>query len=310
MAKFEIEIPEIVANRARLLGAEGEAWLAAVPKRLRELETEWQISATKQLDGGTASLVFSVEQISGKPAVLKMRLPGEYGQEMLALRIAQGDVYAKLLVRSVAHNALLLEHLGGKLADSGQSTETQMDIICDLLQRSWQRPEDVAGLITGAEKAQQQAKLLETTWNELDQPCNRELLDSVLDLARQRAQAFDPEQSCLVHGDAHIWNTLACAESPEAGYKLVDPEGLFAEPALDLAILMREWVDDLLAGDTLTLGRERLTYLSERMDVAAEPIWQWAIIEQLANGLILLREGQQDQAVKHLTIAKAWVGES
>jgi hypothetical protein len=42
----------------------------------------------------------------------------------------------------------------------------------------------------------------------------------------------------------------------------VDPDGLLAEPAYDLATPMREWNRELLDGDAARLGCERCAHLS------------------------------------------------
>jgi hypothetical protein len=42
----------------------------------------------------------------------------------------------------------------------------------------------------------------------------------------------------------------------------VDPDGLLAEPAYDLAIPKREWNRELLDGDAARLGCERCAHLS------------------------------------------------
>ena len=52
------------------------------------------------------------------------------------------------------------------------------------------------------------------------------------------ARAFDEATAVAIHGDAHPWNVL---ESPAGGFKLIDPDGMWSEPAHDLAIPLRHW---------------------------------------------------------------------
>lgn len=63
---------------------------------------------------------------------------------------------------------------------------------------------------------------------------------------------------------------------PEAGsppeLQVHRPDGLIAERAYDLAIPMREWRADLLAGDSARLGRVRCQPLAALTWVAPEPI--------------------------------------
>ena len=87
--------------------------------------------------------------------------------------------------------------------------------------------------------------------------------------------------------------------------KFVDPDGLFADPAYDLGILMRGWNDDLLAGDALALGRARCALLAALTGVDEEPIWQWGFIERVSTGLLLTQLGLPD-ARDTLAIAEHW----
>jgi streptomycin 6-kinase len=76
----------------------------------------------------------------------------------------------------------------------------------------------------------------------------------------------------LVHGDAHGANTLRVPGTSE--YRFVDPDGLFAEPACDLAVPMREWSTELLgSGEPARAARERCVRLSALTGVASQPIW-------------------------------------
>ena len=104
-----------------------------------------------------------------------------------------------------------------------------------------------AGLRTGEEKARWLATWIATTWEELDRPCSAAAVDDALACAERRARAHDPARAVLVHGDVHQWNTLAAGE----GFKLVDPDGLEAEPEYDLGIIMREDPLELLDGDPM-----------------------------------------------------------
>ena len=85
----------------------------------------------------------------------------------------------------------------------------------------------------------------------------------------------------LVHGDVHQWNTLRA----DHGWKLVDPDGLVAEPEYDLGVMMRE--------DPVELGRQpdprawahRLARLT---GTDPEAIWEWGVVERVSTGLLCL----------------------
>jgi streptomycin 6-kinase len=88
-----------------------------------------------------------------------------------------------------------------------------------------------------------------------------------------------------VHGDVHQWNAL---EAPD-GFKLVDPDGLLAEAAYDLGIIMREDPVELLDGDP----RERARWLARRCGLDADAIWEWGVIERVSTGLLGTKVGLQ-----------------
>ena len=153
--------------------------------------------------------------------------------------------------------------------------------------RSFWRPvPDPSGLMTGADKAHWLATYVPSTWELLGRPCDRAVIDRAAEYCAERAAAFDPATAALVHGDAHGWNTLAAGDT----FKLVDPEGLFSEPAHDLAVPMREYNEPLLAGDTARLTRQRAELLAALGDLDPEPVWQWGFVERVSTGLANLRE--------------------
>jgi streptomycin 6-kinase len=79
------------------------------------------------------------------------------------------------------------------------------------------------------------ADFISATWEELDHPCSERAVDHALACAGRRADAHREERAVLVHGDVHQWNALEA----QVGFKLVDPDGLLAEPEYDLGIIMR-----------------------------------------------------------------------
>jgi streptomycin 6-kinase len=63
------------------------------------------------------------------------------------------------------------------------------------------------------------------------------------------------------------------------------------EPAYDLAIPMREWSEELLAGDPYQLAVARCQRLAMLTGVDEEPVWQWGFIERVSTALLCLKVG-------------------
>ena len=196
---------------------------------------------------------------------------------------------------------MLQERLGPSLAELGVPVKAQIEAICATLARTWEVDADPR-LLSGADKAQRLAAFIAATWEEVDRPCSERVVAQALSYADARGAAFDPKSSVLVHGDAQSSNTLSAG----TGFKFVDPDGLFAERAYDLAIPMREWSRELLDGDALRLGRERCAYLSRLTGVAERPIWEWGFVERVSTGLFAIQVGAGDMGRAMLQVSEEW----
>jgi streptomycin 6-kinase len=294
--------------------AEGDtcvAWLHDLPHLLDQIERNWRLRVDAPMEGGTASFVASATQANGTQVVLKLAMPAAIdGWETLdhearVLEAAGGRGCVKLLAYDSDHHALLLEKLGRQLAQLGLPLRQQLEIICQALRTLWAAPADPS-LPSGADKARWLASFIAETWDVLDRPCPGHVIDHAIRIAERRAGAFSPERSVLVHGDGHAWNTLE--HRPAASrFRLIDPDGLYAEPEYDLAISMREYNDELLAGDPLRLGRRRALLLANFTGTDVQRIWEWGYIERVATGLLLIKL-EKDAALgrTYLEIADAW----
>ena len=100
----------------------------------------------------------------------------------------------------------------------------------------------------------------------------------------------------LVHGDVHQWNALRSVD----GYKLVDPDGLLAEPEYDLGIIMREDPLELLEEDPMARARRLAAWTG--LDSTA--IWEWGVVERVSTGLLGTQVGLQPVAGHMLQAAE------
>jgi streptomycin 6-kinase len=304
------EVPVEVHRKAMAQGSRGVRWLERLDANVRELERDWEIRVGSALRGGSDAYVAEATLSDGSKAVLKLALPGNGApHEIETLVLADGRGYVRLLRHDVARQAMLLERLGAPLAELGLPVRRQIEIICETLRRSWEVPAD-SRFLSGSEKARALAEFIATLWAECDQPCSERVIERALSFAGTRQAAFDPERSVLVHGDAHAANTLLTSgprRAPASAlFKFVDPDGLFAERACDLAVPMRGWSRELLEGDTARLGRERCAHLSELTGVDAQSIWEWGFIERVSTALLLLTVGREDLGRETLAVAESF----
>jgi streptomycin 6-kinase len=277
-----LEISAVVREKALAVGA--GAWLDELPALVETIEREWRIVVGRAYRDSTEAFVAEATCADGSPAVLKLIVPRERdaaARESTVLRLVAGEGCPRLLREDVSAGALLLERLGRSLHELALPTARRHEILVSAAERIW-RPAPDCGLPTGADKARWLADFVAATWEELDRPCSERAVEHALACARRRGDAHRDETAVLVHGDVHQWNAL---ESPD-GFKLVDPDGLLAEPEYDLGILMRE---DPLEDDL----PERAHRLARRTGLDAHAISEWGSVERVSTGLLATRVGLQ-----------------
>jgi streptomycin 6-kinase len=305
-----VDVPDLVRQTAMSHGPSGQQWLDGLGTVVAELEHDWDIAVGATLSGGTASYVAEATTAHGDAAVIKLAMPaefdslGDFSSEIRTLMAAGGNGCVRLLRHDDERRAVLMERLGRKLADLGKSVQSQVEIICATLPQLWNASTGDVAFQSGADKGRWLADDLARKWEALGRPCSDRVVDRALSFAEHRIERFDADRAVLVHGDAHSWNTLE-AHDGASQFKFVDPDGLLAEREYDLAIPMREFNEELLAGDALSIGQERCRFLAQLTGTDANAIWEWGFIERVSTGLLCLQEGH-DFARQFLDIAEVW----
>ena len=307
---WQCELPNAARSRAEAAGDAGLRWMRDLDETVRALATRWNLRIGDALPGGSESLVLAVRQQDGTDAVLKMRMPGadDYEGETRAYELSRGRGLATLHARSDEHRALLMERLGTCVSDLGWSVADQIDAICRTLRELWRTPVDDPSLPTGAWKANWLADFIDHTWQRLGRPCARRTRNRALDFAAERADAHPKATTVLVHADAHEQNLLVVRgpdHNPGTPCKFVDPDGLLAEPACDLAVPMRGLSTELRDAP-VRRGRERCAHLAKACEVDERAIWQWGFMERVSTGLHLLELGIEEEAREMLEVADHW----
>jgi streptomycin 6-kinase len=281
-------VPSAVV-REKALAAGAEKWLDGLPGLVEGLERDWSIRVGRPYQDSTEAFVARAALADGTPAVLKVVIPGAAiaaaAREITALGLAGGQGCARLLRADEARGALLTERLGRSLHDLALPIAQRHEILCSAASRIW-RPAPGCGLPTGADQGRWLARFMTQAWNDLNHPCSERAVYHALACAERRVAAHDDERAVLVHGDVHEWNAL---QGPDGGFKLIDPDGLLAEPEYDLGVMMREDPAELLHGDP----RDRARWLASRTGHDPEAIWEWGVAERVATGLLATRIGLQ-----------------
>ena len=282
--------------RAKAAEAGAHAWLEALPGLVAGLERDWGITAGRPYTGGTEAYVAEAVRADGTPAVLKLMIPraGDHAEhEIAVLRRCGGEGCAELYRADEERGAMLLERLGPSLYDLSVPFERRLEILTGLARAVW-RPVSGVDLPTGAAKARWLAAFI----TEHRAGASEAAVAHALACARSRERAHDDTRVVLVHGDVHQWNALRTAGG---GFKLVDPDGLRAEPEYDLGVLMREDPAELMAGDPW----DRAYLLAERTGTDPRAIWEWGVAERVSTGLSATAIGLQLEGGRMLAAADA-----
>ena len=280
-----LAVPETVRRKAELAGA-GD-WLERLPALIADLERDWSISVGQPFTDSTEAFVAEAVTAAGAPVVLKLVIPRAgnlAAHEITALRLADGHGCARLLHGEIARGALLLERLGRPMHEFRLPLRRRHEILCDLAVQIW-RPAPSSGLPTGAEKGRWLCEFIVEKWEALAHPVPERTIAYALACAQRRIAAHDDAHAMLVHGDVHQWNALQSG----AGFTLVDPDGLLAEPEYDLAIIMREDPLDLLRDGP----HARAAWLAARTGRDPIAIWEWGVVERTSTGLLARSIGLQ-----------------
>jgi len=297
-----IQPSNVLRNKALAAGA--SEWLKRLPDLVDELAREWGFGVGDAFVDGTEAFVAAVTMHDDGAAVLKLLVPRPdafENDEITVLQLAGGDGCAALLRADRPRRALLLERLGPSLHDLHLPLAKRHEILCATALAFW-RPAVGSGLRSGAVKGQWLIDSITDLWPRLGRPCSPQAVAHAVACARRRIAAHDDQRAVLVHGDVHEWNVLQAGD----GFKLIDPDGLIAQPEYDLGIIMREDADELLAAPSVVdASWQRAKWLAERCGLDAVATWEWGVVERVSTGLLATRLDLQPFGRDMLAVADA-----
>jgi streptomycin 6-kinase len=296
---MELDISDVMRRKAIASGA--ELWVDSLPGLVEDMCAAWDLGVDESLGGGTEALVLAVTIANETPAVLKLCIPrdGDAARhEAAVLASANGGGCAALFRSDIDRGALLMERLGRSLNELDLPIRKRHEIMCSAAERLW-RPASDLDLPSGADKGRWLIDFIEAVWERTDRPCTERAVAYAFECAERRIAAHDDERALLAHGDIHEWNTLATADDATR-FKLIDPDGLLAEPEYDLGIIMREDPVDLVEGDP----RRRSRWLARRTGLNEKAIWEWGVVERMSTGLLLTEIGLEPVGRQMLVAAE------
>lgn len=277
-------------------------WLDALPALTEQALTAGDGLTVERVaaPGGRSSLVVLVRRTDGTPAALKVAPPvAGPGLERAALEHwnGWGAVQPLDAPELDASGALLLERLHHEVSLRSLPEAKALLEAAGTLRRLWVEPpaghafESVAGR-TDRQSAGMRAAA------EAD-PELAPLVDAAL-AARAELVEGSPEL-LLLHGNFRQSKVLSGERAP---WLTVGPEPLVGERAYDLARLVRDRVEDLIAspGGPVT-ARRRVKRLAESLEVEQARLHGWTLFRAVESGARALAEGRRQMGEINLEFA-------
>ncbi|MFJ3666743.1 aminoglycoside phosphotransferase family protein [Streptomyces sp. NPDC090106] len=269
---------------------DGDDWLEKLPEvaeqaiGLRELTVE-----RVQVPGGRSSLVLLVRRGDGTPAVLKLAPPRSRPEAERAALAHWGGLGAVQPVEPrVAEGVLLLERLHPDVSVRSLPEAKALLEAAGTLRRLWVEPPGEYVFETVEERTGRQAEAMRA--GAVGDAVA--LVDAALS-ARAELVAAPPERR-LLHGTFRQSKVLAGERMP---WLAVGPDPVVGECAFDLARLVRDRVEDLIAQPSgAATARRRVKRLAESLEVDQERLRGWALFRAVESGVRALRVGRPKDA--------------
>ncbi|WP_369190429.1 aminoglycoside phosphotransferase family protein [Streptomyces sp. R08] len=267
----------------------GDDWLEKLPEVAQEAVDLRELTVERvQVPGGRSSLVVLVRRADGTPAVLKLA-PGRARPESERAALARwGGLGAVQLVEPFsAEGVLVLERLHPDVSVRSLPEAKALLEAAGTLRRLWVEPPGDHAFETVAERTGRQAVAMRGAGSEVSA-----LVSAALD-ARESLLVAPPEVR-LLHGTFRQSKVLAAERMP---WLAVGPDPVVGECAFDLARLVRDRVEDLIATPSgAATTRRRVKRLAESLDVDQERLRGWTLFRAVESGVRALRVGRPRDA--------------
>ncbi|WP_405950941.1 aminoglycoside phosphotransferase family protein [Streptomyces prunicolor] len=272
----------------------GDDWLEKLPEvaqqavDLRELTVE-----RVQVPGGRSSLVVLMRWADGTPAVLKLAPRRARPESERAALARWGGLGAVQLVEPfAAEGVLVLERLHPDVSVRSLPEAKALLEAAGTLRRLWVEPPGDHAFETVAERTGRQARVMRDSGSGSSGAEVASLVSAALE-AREALLAAPPEVR-LLHGTFRQSKVLAAERVP---WLAVGPDPVVGECAFDLARLVRDRVEDLIATPSgASTTRRRIKRLAESLDVDQERLRGWTLFRAVESGVRALRVGRPRDA--------------
>ncbi|MFE3642206.1 aminoglycoside phosphotransferase family protein [Streptomyces sp. NPDC059169] len=283
----------------RLVRALGDnEWLGQLPKLTEAALARDGLEAERVMaPGGRSSLVVLVHRQDGAPAALKL-VPPFAAPQLEGAALAHWNGFGAVRLLGGSEGALLLERLHPEVSLRSLPEAKALLEAAGTVRRLWVDPPAGHGFESVADRTARQASALAAHGGGAPPA----LLAAAL-TAREELAADSPER-LLLHGNFRQGKVLSGDRTP---WLAVGPEPLVGERAYDLARLVRDRVEDLIATSAgPSAARRRVNRLADSLDVDADRLRGWTLFRAVESGMRAMAAGRLAEGELALEFA-AWL---
>ncbi|MGY5013912.1 aminoglycoside phosphotransferase family protein [Streptomyces sp. 900105755] len=280
---------------------DGDEWLEKLPGAVEQAVAQRELTVERvQVPGGRSSVVLLVRRADGSPAVLKLAPRRARPQSEAAALAHWGGLGAVQVLEAEGQaGVLLLERLHPEMSVRSLPEAKALLEAAGTLRRLWVPPPQDHVFETVAERTGRQAAAMTAAAGDAEVA---PLVAAAL-AAREELLIAPPEQR-LLHGTFRQSKVLAGERMP---WLAVGPDPVVGECAFDLARLVRDRVEDLIASPSgASITRRRIKRLAESLEVDQERLRGWTLFRAVESGVRALRVGRPKDAELLLEFA-GWV---
>lgn len=278
-------------------GDDWARWVQAVPRLVRDLLDEWDLTPDGEPMHGYTALVVPVAADAG-PSVLKVVFPHDEGKhEALALRHWDGKGAVKLIRADPQRGGLLLERLRAT-----DLTEVPVLSACSAVARLYRHlhvpaPAQLVPLTKYVDEWTEDLSRLPR-----ETPLPRRVVEQAVHLGR----SFVTDAASvgrLIHGDLHYENVL---DGDRAPWLAIDPKPVSGDPHYELApLLWNRWDEAVATGDVRKAIRKRFHMVVDEAGLNQERARDWVIVREAHNAMWATEDGEDDRVTTAMAIIKA-----
>lgn len=265
---------------ADYFGAEGAAWLAALPALLEEYARRWRLTPLPPFAGLSYNYVTPVRRADGSPAVLKVGVPGdEFRASVAFLRLCDGRGAVRLLESDPDACVMLMEQaLPGQPLAQIEDDDAATAIGAEVMREFW-RPAPAAHdfpTVAGWLEAFAHVRALHGGGSG---PFPQGMLERAERVGADLLASTPYER--LMHGDLHHDNIVSAQREP---WLVIDPKGLVGDPGYETGPFMNNPYGRMETwAEPARHFARRADILAERLAYPRERIVAWGFTQAVLS---------------------------